>query len=536
MQNPAVHWHEGLFLRPHHLQAWDRHWEEKTTAAHRWSNPHDYGIASIQICSDALAAGFFQVNSIRCKMPEGSLIEINPGEATQRRDLREALTLADQPSSSSRPACVDVFLAVSRLQLGTANVAEPRLYRPSDTDAVPGMDMGNSPSSGATSSGATSNEPTELNVDNSAAGGDRRFESMQMQLHDEVDASSVEPILVRRINARLMLSTEDTSGYETIRIARVLRGIDGRDIARLDERIIPPVLQAGGSHVFRNDILSRLHDRLQHRVEMLRDWMNQGGLTSGVLALSDLRQIMLLQTLQQSAAVVDALKRSKGIHPEKIYLELARICGSLEWISPEGTAPTMPAYDHEDLGGVMHLLMRRIETRIQGIGRRSYQQRFMVASGSGAHVAIDEAWIQRDQALILGVRRIDLTASQLERLLLAGELDCKWGSQRQVDGLFRQRVAGVQLQPTQHDCSQLPASEQWSYFDILDAGPAWEDIKLTKTLAVRFREESIQASGDSTSSDPASSGESDPHTVALDTSQGLAELQFAIFAMPRAKS
>lgn len=526
MQNLAVHWHEGLFLRPHHLQAWDRHWEERTTASARWSNPHDYGLANIQICPDALAAGFFQINSIRCKMPEGSLIEINPGEATWRRDLREALVDADRTVSNTQPASVDVFLAVSRLQLGTENVTEPKLYQPPGDQMVAGDQM-------------AAGDPVNVLPDaavGASATGQRRFESMQVQLHDEVDAASVEPILVRRINAQVMLSSEDMSGYETIRIARVLRGVDGGELARLDERIIPPILQAGGSSTLRNGILSRLHDRLQHRVEMLRDWMNQGGLTSGVLGIDDVRKLMLTQTLQQAASVTDALKRSKSIHPEHIYLELTRICGSFQWWGADSTAATVPAYDHENLGEVFYQLMHQIDSQVKGIGRRAYQQRFLVVGGTGAHGSIDEAWLSREHTLVLGVRRGDLSESQLERLLLAGELDCKWGSQRQVDGLFRQRVAGVELQPSRHDTSKLPPTQQWSYFDLHDSGPAWEDVKVTKTLAVRFREESIQANGVGSFNDRSSTTPEDPHTIMLDTAQGVAGLQFALFAMPRTTS
>ena len=77
MQFPAVNWHEGLFLQPHHFQAWDRHWSERVTAGEQWQNPYFYGITEIAINSAALAAGHFQLDALKARTPAGGAIAID---------------------------------------------------------------------------------------------------------------------------------------------------------------------------------------------------------------------------------------------------------------------------------------------------------------------------------------------------------------------------------------------------------------------------------------------------------------------------
>ena len=55
MRNRPVHWHEGMFLRPQHFQAADRHWEELIAISSQWDNAYNYGLRSIELSPEALA-------------------------------------------------------------------------------------------------------------------------------------------------------------------------------------------------------------------------------------------------------------------------------------------------------------------------------------------------------------------------------------------------------------------------------------------------------------------------------------------------
>lgn len=71
-----VHWQEGLFLRPHHFQAADRHAADLAARAGRLGLGQDCGIASMEIDPDALANGTFNLRSLRALLPDGTLVAV----------------------------------------------------------------------------------------------------------------------------------------------------------------------------------------------------------------------------------------------------------------------------------------------------------------------------------------------------------------------------------------------------------------------------------------------------------------------------
>src|SRR5262245_25755645 len=47
MTTEAVHWHEGMFLRPHHLQAAGRHEFHRAHVRETWDQHHYWGLREI---------------------------------------------------------------------------------------------------------------------------------------------------------------------------------------------------------------------------------------------------------------------------------------------------------------------------------------------------------------------------------------------------------------------------------------------------------------------------------------------------------
>src|SRR6478735_3425684 len=60
-----VHWHEGMFLRPHHFQAAGRFLAHEMARGDKWDLHHNWGLRSIQIDPDALANHRFVVRSLQ---------------------------------------------------------------------------------------------------------------------------------------------------------------------------------------------------------------------------------------------------------------------------------------------------------------------------------------------------------------------------------------------------------------------------------------------------------------------------------------
>ncbi|TWU56295.1 type VI secretion system baseplate subunit TssK [Rubripirellula reticaptiva] len=489
MQNLAVHWHEGLFLRPHHLQAWDRHWHESNAASDRWQNPYSYGLASISINADALALGFFQLDGVRARMPEGTLVELAVGESTERVDLRAGFAAAPTGATSGENATipinsrdiVDVFLAVPRLQLGSSNVAE-----------------------GDQGEGA-------------------RYRQLQIHVPDETDGASVEPVIFRRVNAVLMLSTDDLTGYDVLRIARVKRGTVGGAIAELDDRFVPSLMDCAAWPQMRQRLLRPIHDLMLLKIELLSKLVNDHSLGMDADQPGDLQRILMLQTLNQAAAVIGVLAQSSGVHPWAAYVELSRVAGALDLFSESRALQSIAAYDHDSIGPLFYALRARIESRIASVGRSAYQQRYFVGAGLGMQVSLDPLWLTSDWQCVLGVRRGKLSASGLEKILSPGLLDWKLGSARQVEALYSKRAMGLELKPLREVPRSLPSQSDWSFFEIGGSGPAWTDVLDTGTIAMRLREQLIE--------DPRQLSGSQTLKVRIDSHS--ASLQFAVFAIQR---
>src|SRR4051812_17665013 len=108
MADPAVHWHEGMLLRPQHFQASDRHWHDQLRCASRWDRPYHYGIRSIRLDPDALKAARFKVQRLEARLRDGTIVRVPEDGVLPDEDLREVLTGPDP---------VEVSLAVPVLQL-----------------------------------------------------------------------------------------------------------------------------------------------------------------------------------------------------------------------------------------------------------------------------------------------------------------------------------------------------------------------------------------------------------------------------------
>ena len=104
MRYPPVHWYEGLFLQPHHFQAADRNLAELMQSSLEFHHPYYYGIRSLEYGPEALANHQFEVRSLRARMRDGTIIDLDPGQQLDRLDLKR---LRDPDQGSHLPGCAD---------------------------------------------------------------------------------------------------------------------------------------------------------------------------------------------------------------------------------------------------------------------------------------------------------------------------------------------------------------------------------------------------------------------------------------------
>src|SRR5438045_3612479 len=68
MTTRAVHWHEEMFLRPHHFQAAQRHWRHLADRGEKWDLQYNWGLRAIDLDLDALGNYRFVVRSLEARL------------------------------------------------------------------------------------------------------------------------------------------------------------------------------------------------------------------------------------------------------------------------------------------------------------------------------------------------------------------------------------------------------------------------------------------------------------------------------------
>jgi type VI secretion system protein ImpJ len=490
MQHLPLDWYEGLFLRPHHFQALERHWTEQAATARQWDFPFHYGLQALEFSPEALANHHFEVHRLHARMRDGTIVALEAGQEPDRLDLHEALRDAaietqklgvDLQQAFEHEPTIRVFLAVPRVKLGRANVQEGQ------------------------------------------ADGDSRYSRAAITVQDENRSGHEQELQFRRLNAKLLLSTQDCSGYELLPIAQIKRASDAAARPQIDPEYIPPVISIDAWLGLGRDIVRAIYDMIGQKVEVLSQQVRERDIGFAATDAGDLNRMMMLMELNGAYASLGAMALSGGCHPLTAYAQLCEVAGRLAIFSAQRRPEDTPIYDHEDLGRIFRLIRTRIEALMYIVRESEYEQRFFIGAGLGMQASLEPRWFHADWQWYIGVNKGELTEQECRDLLAPGELDWKLGSSRQVEILFKRRAEGLQLRPMDRVVRAMPNRPDWIYYEVIKRdNPAWRDVQETQTLAMRFKD-SLIANRDRFQGN---------RSVIVQTRGRNVELQFALFAVP----
>ncbi len=488
MKNLPVHWYEGLFLRPHHLQAADRHWSECLHTSLSSDNPYNYGLFDFEYSQEALGNHQFDVTSLKARMRDGTLIDLDVGNQADRVDLTEAMDDVTQLVASlgeafDRETTIRVYLAVPKLKMGRNNC------RSTQGDA------------------------------------DARYSETRFAVADENRGGHEQEVPFRDLNVKLLLSTQDLAGHELLPIAQIKRASEGEATPVLDEEFIPPVVVTEAWPTLQRSMIQAVFDMVGQNIETLSQQVVSRGLRRDSDAPSDQDRILLLDRLNEAYASLSVIAFANGIHPLVIYHELCRILGQLSIFTPERRAANIPAYDHDDLGRIFPEVVQRIKTAMR-LPEVSFERRFFLGAGLGMQASLEPTWFHSSWDWCIGVQKGELTTQECRELLSGKGLDWKLGSSREVENIFLRGAEGLKLEPLDRPLHGLPARQDWIYYEVVQdesPGSAWFDVVQTQTLAMRLKDSLIL-------NKDRLQGEKDIVVAALGQK---VRLQFALFAIPQ---
>ena len=443
MTTRAVHWHEGMFLRPQHFNADRRHAEQLGSLGGRWDHHYNWGLRSIEIDRSALANNRLVVRSLRARMRDGALVSI-PEDGV--------------------PQVIDLKAAFAGTESVTAYLAAP-IHRPGKVNVAP----------------------------KGGAAEDARYLVETQQAEDENTGSNPQPLKVRLLNFRLLLSTQDHSGYEVLPIARVRRSPRAEATPELDPAYFPPVLACDAWPPLLGGIVQSIFDRIGKKIELLATQVVSRGITFDSKGQGDPLIFEQLRELNQAYPVLSALAFAEGIHPFDAYLELCRLVGQLAIFGATRRPPDLPRYDHDDLAGCFFRAKQYTDELLNILVEPEYKERPFVGAGLRMQVALEPAWLESVWEIYIGAQSTLDTEDCIRLLTRPGELDMKVGSSDRVDAIFRMGLAGLRFAYSPRPPRALPSIPGLIYFQVARESQEaeWANVQKSLNLAVRLNENLI---------------------------------------------
>ena len=89
-----VHWHEGLFLQPHHLQLMQRSVQDQFVTERGLVRAYPYGLIEARISDDQLENMRVSFDRLRIIMPSGLIVNIPENAHLPSLDIKEAFGTA----------------------------------------------------------------------------------------------------------------------------------------------------------------------------------------------------------------------------------------------------------------------------------------------------------------------------------------------------------------------------------------------------------------------------------------------------------
>ncbi|TWT75607.1 hypothetical protein Pla123a_31170 [Posidoniimonas polymericola] len=434
----SVHWHEGMFLTPHHFQAADRRNAQLRQLGSQWDSHYNWGLRAVEIDADALANHRLVVRRLRARMPDGELLSFPEDASLPVLDLQAALRKHER---------VTIYLAL-----------------PLENDTRPNT----------TANGA------DLVA--------RRVIDTRQTL-DENSGDQPQPIQVLRPNARLLVTGDDLAGFVVLPIGGVRRSESSTGSPVVDHEFIPPLLSCDAWPPLHQGVLGRLLDRIEKKAEVIGSQAAARQIGFDSAGPGERLMLEQLRELNAATAVLRIDATSQGVAPLTLYRELARVVGRLSIFGPRGQLTPLPAYDHDDLAGCFLAVRAAIEGLLERVTQPAYQERLFTRKEMLLRADLDPAWLHSGRSLFVGVQS-SLPADEVERLLSTGR-NIKFGCANRADSLFLMGQAGLEPRRVVHTPRALPVRKGLQFYTLsADAAPEeWRHVERSMTVAARLSEQ-----------------------------------------------
>lgn len=419
-------WLEGMFLRPQHLQQHDR-WIEATLEQRVLDlQPYSWGLRSLEIDTDSLAIGQFQVTAADAVLPDGTVFSTakNGAIASARK-----VTVDDQGKK--------VYLALPLKSAGQLELGD-----------------------------------TEQEL--------RRYSKRATHVRNTNEADKPEAnIAVGSLTARLVLEGDSLDETAHLPIAEI-DTVSTQGEVKLSETFIPPVLTAGvNAHLISQ--VDQVRSLLRKRGEMLAS--NTAG--QGETTRSGVVDLMALSVTNHYEVIFGHIAASGRHAPEQVYRDFIGLIGAFAAFGADNRRPPeLPAYDHLDL----RLTFQRLVSILEGLLSFVVEQNAVNIPLSKRDYGVwlgettNKMVYSEGRSFIL----IAHANVSLEVLRTQMPIQIKVGPVEKIRELVNLQLPGVAITPLSVAPRQIPYVQNAVYFELDVENELWPQMQSSAAFALHL--------------------------------------------------
>ncbi|UCE59374.1 MAG: type VI secretion system baseplate subunit TssK [Phycisphaerales bacterium] len=418
-----IHWSEGMFLRPHHLQASQRWMETVVRTGFDAVRPFGWGFVDLSIASEPLENFTLRLDGCNLRLKDGTWVRVPENTQLAPLNFENAL--------SNAGGTLRIFLGVPEMQAVRANAVS--LENPETVEGSP------------------------------------RYEPHPVMQRDENTGGNPQMVYVRRMRGRLFTEGEGTTGYETVPLCAVRKTDKPGAVPELEVTGAGPLLSIQAD-VALSGMVTSLADQVEAKGEVLAREAREHQMmfTDGVA--SNTEHLLKLNALNELRAHLAALLQCPVLHPYDVFIAFSRLVGALSVYHDDLVPQGIPAYDHDRPGVSLDTLRRRIIILLEAVRALNYVSRPFArkkdrANRDGLEVELDRQWIDDNLEMYVAFQSEEMDINELERYIY-NKLNLKLASPTRAPRIASIAVRGLRLQIKSVPSGTLPRRPGLHYFKI----------------------------------------------------------------------
>lgn len=443
MSIPQIHWHEGLFLQPHHLQRLQKHVLDQFGDERHLSMPFGYGVLEAKLSLDDLQNQRLRFQKLKVIMPGGAVLSYPENTVLPSLDIRDAFAM--------NPKGFNVYLGLPHWFDARSNTVEGEM--------------------------AVGVRIKQL----------YRVPQQVPEVMDENTGENAQPMQFRFYNAMLLLDSDDDSDIEKIPLLRIVHDVSREEpFPRQDPAYVHPCLMLSASPTLR-EMVRDITAQVEAVREQLANIVARGS-ESHTVGRLQLEQILRLRCLNRYVARVPALlalgEGSASVPPFTVYQELQTLLADLMALYPERLPFNLIPYKHENPYPCFNGTIALIRNFLHGsVTPNFWEVKFEPGKDPGTRVAkLEEKHFSEPNAWFLGIKTTLEPSTLVE---LVEDLD----QFKLMPASFMERaIRGISLKEERFPPLELPAESGRYYFrlNVAQSRRVWEETMKELELVVRW--------------------------------------------------